>query len=37
MLACCRPKLYWMPKNPRFMLRSCHSVRIGFLRDIMGS
>jgi len=26
---CCIPKLYWMPKNPKFIIRICRVVSSG--------
>jgi hypothetical protein len=29
MLACCSPKLNWMPKNPTFMFTICQNESVG--------
>ena len=33
---CCIPKLYWMPKNPKFMSRIDRMLISGFSRTIVG-
>jgi len=31
---CCNPKLYWIPKNPTFMLMIWLNVSLGFINGI---
>ena len=31
MALCCNPKLYWIPRNPTFILKICQKLSLGFL------
>jgi hypothetical protein len=35
MALCCSPKLYWIPRNPTFILKICQKLNLGFLILIM--
>ena len=33
---CWSPKLYWIPRNPTFMLKICQKLSLGFGMDMFG-